>query len=116
MAIAKLIWWILALWRIIGPGSENSTMIMFYVYVLQSKRTDELYKGYTADLRERLQKHNRGLNFSTKGQRPWSLIHYEAYHNEKDARRREKYLKTSQGSRLLKRMLKEYFYEHKLKN
>jgi hypothetical protein len=30
--------------------------------------------------------------------------------------RREKYLKTSQGSRLLKRMLKEYFYKIKSKN
>jgi len=112
-----LIWWILVLWRITGPGSENSTAIMFYyVYVLQSKMAGELYKGYTIDLRARLQKHNRGLNFSTKGQGSWSLIHYEAYRNERDARRREKYLKTSQGSRLLKRMLKEYFYEHKLKN
>ncbi len=44
---------------------------------------------------------------------PWKLIHNEAYLNEKDAKRREKYLKTSQGSRLLKRMLKKYFYEQK---
>ena len=44
---------------------------------------------------------------------PWHLIHYEAYYNEDDAKRREKYLKTSQGSRLLKRMLKEYFYNKK---
>ena len=100
-----------------GPGSENSTTIMFYyVYVIQSKMTKELYKGYTKDLKERLEKHNRGLNFSTKTGSPWELIHYEAYRNEEDAKRREKYLKTSQGSRLIKRMLKEYFYEHKSKN
>ena len=44
------------------PGSENSTAIIFhYVYVLQSKKNDELlYVGYTADLRKRLQEHNRG--------------------------------------------------------
>ena len=88
--------------------------MFYYIYILQSKITGELYKGYTADLKLRLQKHNRGLNFSTKGKRPWSVIHYEAYRNEKDAKRREKYLKTSQGSRLLKRMLKEYFYEQKV--
>ena len=46
---------------------------------------------------------------------PWRLIHYEAYRNEDDAKRREKYLKTSQGSRLLKRMLKEYFYSQVVK-
>ncbi len=93
------------------PGSENSTAIMFfYVYLLKSAKGDNLYVGYTADLRKRLQEHNHGMNFSTKPYIPWKLIHYEAYRNEKDAKRREKYLKTSQGSRLLKRMLKEYFY------
>ena len=88
--------------------------MFYYVYVLQSDVTGELYIGYTKDLRQRLQKHNRGLNFSTKGQKPWNLIHYEAYRNEKDAKRREKYLKTSQGSRLLKRILKEYFYAQRV--
>ena len=49
------------------PGSENSTEIMFYyVYVLQSVKNRELYIGHTINLRERLQEHNRGLNFSTK--------------------------------------------------
>ncbi len=49
------------------PGSENSTAIMFYyVYVLESSKTSDLYVGYTNDLRKRLKEHNRGLNFSTK--------------------------------------------------
>ncbi len=83
-----------------------------YVYVLQSKKDyNGLYVGYTEDLKRRLQEHNKGLNFSTKPYIPWELIHYESYKNERDAKRREKYLKTSQGARLLKRMLKEYFYQ-----
>ncbi len=81
-----------------------------YVYVLQSIKNNNLYIGYSTDLKNRPQEHNRGLNFSTKPFIPWQLIHYEAYLSEKDARRREKYLKSSQGGRLLKRMLKEYFY------
>jgi len=76
-------------------------------------KDQSLYIGYTTDLKARLDKHNRGLNFSTKNKAPWKLIHYEAYRNEKDAKRREGYLKTSQGTRLLKRMLKEYFYAQK---
>ncbi|MDQ5971331.1 MAG: putative endonuclease [Patescibacteria group bacterium] len=88
--------------------------MFYYTYILQSKVNGELYKGYTADLKTRLQAHNKGLNLSTKSKRPWSIIHYEAYLNEQDAKRREKYLKTSQGSRLLKRMLKEYFYGQKI--
>lgn len=91
--------------------------MFYYVYILRSKKSDGLYIGYTNDLKKRFQEHNRKLNFSTKALTPWELIHYEAYLNESDARRREKYLKTNQGARLLKRMLKEYFYEnHESKN
>lgn len=93
------------------PGSENSSAIMFYyVYVLESINFDRIYIGYTIDLRKRVAKHNRAVNFSTKPYIPWRLIFYEAYLKKEDAKRREKYLKTNQGARLLKRMLKEYIY------
>jgi len=99
------------------PGSENSTVIMFYyVYIMESLKNNSLYIGCTNNLKKRLREHNRGLNFSTKPYRPWRIIHVEAYRNEKDAERREKYLKTNQGARLLKCMLKEYFYEKRSKN
>ena len=87
---------------------------MFYNYVLQSKKHKNLYVGYTTDLRERLIEHNQGLNKSTKPYRPWKLIYCEICLNENDAKRRENYLKTSQGQRLLKRRLKDYFYELKI--
>lgn len=99
-------------------GSENSIAIImfYYVYVLQSKKNGNIYVGYTVNLRKRLQEHNRKLNFSTKPYTPWCIIFYEAYLHIQDALRREKYLKTNQGARLLKRMLKEYFYDQKSKN
>ena len=88
--------------------------MFYYVYLLQSLKNQSLYIGYTTDLKKRLEYHNHGRNISTKSYMPWQLIHYESYRNEDDAKRREKYLKTSQGSRLLKRMLKEYFYAQKV--
>jgi len=89
-------------------------MIIFYfVYVIESAKNGHLYTGQTTDLIKRLKEHNQGLNFSTKSGRPWGLIYYEACLNENDAKRREKYFKTSQGQRLLKRRLKEYFYSKK---
>jgi len=88
---------------------------MFYVYVLKSlSSSNELYIGYTVDLKKRLVEHNQKQNFSTKRYAPWKLIYYEACLNESDAKRREKYFKTSQGRRLLKRRLKEYFYQEKI--
>jgi putative endonuclease len=96
-----------------GWRDYNKNMF-HYVYVLQSLKNGSLYIGYTKDLKQRLKRHNSGGGSYTKKYMPWQLIHYEAYRNEDDAKRREKYLKTSQGSRLLKRMLKEYFYSQKL--
>ena len=61
---------------------------MFYIYLLESVKNKNLYIGYTEDLRKRFKEHNQGLNFSTKSYRPWQLIHYEAYLNEQDAKRR----------------------------
>ena len=86
---------------------------MFYNYVLQSIKDKNLYIGYTPDLRKRLEEHNHGLARSTKPHRPWKIIYYEACLDKNDALRREKYLKTTQGQRLLKRRLKDYFYSQK---
>jgi putative endonuclease len=88
--------------------------MFYYVYVLESlKAKNRLYIGSTHDLKKRVERHNRASNFSTKPYVPWKLIFYESYLNKHDAIRRESYLKTSQGARLLKRMLKEYLYESK---
>jgi len=76
-----------------------------------SLKNNELYTGFTSDLKKRLQEHNHGLNFSTKRYIPWKVIYYEACLDKDDAVRRERYLKTTQGGRLVKRRLKEYLYK-----
>jgi len=83
---------------------------MFYVYILESQSADEWYVGFTNNLEKRLQEHTSGQNASTKRYAPWKIIYYEACLDEKDARRREKYLKTSQERRMIKLRLKEYRY------
>ena len=81
---------------------------MFYIYCLESEKYDELYFGYTNDLKRRFKEHNQKLNFSTKRYAPWKLIYYEACINEVDAKRREKYLKGSTGRRMFRRRIIEY--------
>jgi putative endonuclease len=76
-------------------------------------KNKELYIGYTSDLKNRIKEHNQGLNFSTKRYTPWEIIYYEACKEKTDARRREKYLKTTQGNRLIKRRIKDYLYKSK---
>ncbi len=86
---------------------------MFYNYVLHSIRYGNLYIGRTSNLKKRLIEHNKGLNRSTRLYIPWRLIYYEACLHYSDAERREDYLKTNQGGRLLKRRLKDYFFSLK---
>jgi len=88
---------------------------MFYTYDLKSN-SGELYIGYTHDLKRRFVEHNQGLNLSTKKYKPWVIIYYECCLNQSDAKRRERYLKTTQGGRLLKRRLKDYFYKERSKD
>jgi len=88
-------------------------MKFFYVYVLYNKNKDFVYIGYSEDLKERIKYHNSGHVKSTKFYKPLELIHYEAYQNMKDAKRREIYLKTNRGKTTLMTMLKECFIDKK---
>lgn len=66
---------------------------MFYVYILKSKKDEELYIGSTNDLGRRIKEHNAGKVTSTKIRKPLELCYYEAYKIEGDARKREHSLK-----------------------
>lgn len=84
-------------------------MKFYYVYILKSLHKDFLYIGFTENLKKRFKEHNNKEELSTKHYAPFDLIHYEAYKNIKDAKRREEYLKTNRGKTTLKTILKEYF-------
>lgn len=90
------------------PSSELSG-VFCYVYLLRSTITGGFYIGFTSKLKKRLAEHNNGLSPSTKPYRPWELLYYEAHKDEADARRRERYLKTTAGDQALRRMLREQF-------
>ena len=78
---------------------------MFYVYVLKSKRDNKLYTGFSHNLRERIRWHNEGKSQATKWRLPFELVYYEAYREEKDARKRELFLKGGRGREILKKQL-----------
>ena len=81
---------------------------MYYVYILLSEKDDKFYTGSTNDLKRRINEHSSGRVGSTKDRLPMKLIYYEACIDGKDARAREKYLKTGMGKRYLRNRLKNY--------
>lgn len=57
--------------------------MVFYVYILQSKRNLSFYKGSTEDLGRRLAEHNDGKTASTRRYMPWVLVWFA----QKDSRK-----------------------------
>jgi putative endonuclease len=78
---------------------------MFYTYVLKSLKDGELYIGFSKDLKNRLNEHNKGLVPITKNRRPFKIVYYEACLSYTKAVEREKSLKTGFGRAYLKRRI-----------
>jgi predicted GIY-YIG superfamily endonuclease len=77
---------------------------MTYVYLLESVYyRGHLYIGITADLRQRLRYHNEGKSPHTRKFKPWNLISYTAFADEKIAYSFEKYLKSGSGKAFIGR-------------
>jgi len=86
---------------------------MYFVYILQSRKDNKLYIGYTEDLRVRFSLHTNGKVISTKNRRPLELIYYEAYKNQLDAKKREIFLKSGSGHRFITKQMANYFQDQK---
>jgi len=54
------------------------------------------------DVTRRIDQHNRGEVFSTKGYRPWTLIYVETIGTISECRKKEKYYKSGCGKEYLK--------------
>jgi len=86
-----------------------SNMKFYYIYILQNSSKKYIYIGYSENIIKRIASHNSGKVRSTKPYMPLELIHYEAYKNKVDAKRRELYLKTNKGKTTIRTMLREHF-------
>ncbi len=67
-----------------------------------------MYKGYTKNLKLRLEEHRKGLGEYTKNKGSFRLIYFEGCLNQQDATHREKYFKTYFGRLFIKNRLKSY--------
>ena len=78
---------------------------MSFLYILRNS-TGRHYVGITnLNLKERLQRHNKGDVYSTKFGKPWKLIYSELFKNLKEARGREKQIKRWKGGNAFKKFL-----------
>ena len=76
-----------------------------YVYILQFYKDRSWYIGETADLRTRFKQHQGGEVVSTKQRGSFRLLFYECFFNKKDAKARERFLKSGFGRQQMKKAL-----------
>lgn len=80
--------------------------MIYYVYILESLKDRKLYIGYSKNPTQRLREHNLGKTKSLYKRRPLILIYKEKFDNKLNTLRREKFLKSGQGRKYLKEMLR----------
>ena len=78
---------------------------MYYVYILISLKDRKFYVGSTEDLIRRINEHKNGKVKSTKNRLPIKLVCYEAYNFKEEMLAREKFLKSSDGRKGLRKRL-----------
>lgn len=66
----------------------------FYLYILQSKKSGRLYIGQTSNLERRINEHQEGLTFSTRGKGPWVLLFSKSLETRREAMILERQLKS----------------------
>jgi putative endonuclease len=89
----------------VGSLGEGGT-IMKYVYLLQSLSVPtQRYVGVTTNLEERLQAHNAGASLHTSKYRPWKVVMYLCFEDDRRAVEFERYLKTGSGQAFAKKRL-----------
>lgn len=79
---------------------------MFYTYILQSINfPEQMYIGYTNNIKSRLERHNNGFCEHTSKFKPWKIISFICFENSSKAVAFEKYLKSHSGKSFLKKRL-----------
>lgn len=78
--------------------------MFYYVYILKLSNND-LYIGYTEDLKRRYSEHKDGFERTTKKFLPCELIFYTAFKSKYKALDFEKYLKSGSGHAFRKKHL-----------
>jgi len=69
----------------------------YCVYILRSEKDGSFYIGHTADLEERLKRHNHGKSLYTKAKVPWKLIYQEDFCSRSEAMQREREIKEKEN-------------------
>lgn len=78
---------------------------MFCLYVLYSASLDSYYVGETANLEDRLYRHNHSGSKSTKKASDWKLVYTEEFATRAESMRREREVKAKKSPKYLEYLI-----------
>jgi putative endonuclease len=74
---------------------------MYYTYILQSEKSDNLYIGHTENFERRLCEHNSNQAKSIKNKGPWNIIFKKEFQSRGEAMKFEIKLKSIKNKKYL---------------
>ncbi len=77
-----------------------------FVYILYSESRDHFYIGSTADVQQRISRHNAGATSSTKTGRPWVVVYTKTLPTKTIALIRENQLKRKKSRVYLESLIR----------
>jgi putative endonuclease len=78
---------------------------MFYTYIIFSATLNVYYKGYTSDIKNRIEYHNSGKSPYTSKSNDWHLVFFVEFKTKKEALIEEKRIKKLNRTSLEKLIL-----------
>ncbi len=82
---------------------------MYSIYIIKSMQKKQYYIGCTDNIIRRLSEHNKGLSQYTKGKGPWELVYKEEFINLKEARARERQIKSWKKRAAIEKLINAAF-------
>lgn len=78
--------------------------VLIIVYAISSLESNYIYVGMTKNLGDRLKRHNKGWEKTTRLYAPYRLVYKESCTDRDEARKREKYWKSGVGKEQLRKL------------
>ena len=80
----------------------------FSVYIIYSKTIDQYYVGHSADLTNRLFRHNNSGSKATKKAKDWKIVYTENYETRAEASRRESEIKKKKSRNYIEKLRDQF--------
>ncbi|MCF8264867.1 MAG: GIY-YIG nuclease family protein [Melioribacteraceae bacterium] len=75
--------------------------MLFFTYILRSKKSDRFYIGSTNNLERRVNEHNAGQTHSTRSGKPWELVYSKEFDSKIEATQFEMKIKKMKSRKFI---------------